>query len=100
MKITLTVNDVDYDSILEQAIPLLREAAKTSDNLALKTVSAILGMPGDIPGHLLHTLPQETKDDLVVTVANLSSEKIRGWLQDTLAAKGVRATVGELKVEK
>ena len=49
MNINLKISDINYDSIIEQSIPLLKEKAKADNNILLKTISGILSMPGDIP---------------------------------------------------
>ena len=66
MKITLNINNIDYESIIDKSVPFLKEKAQADNNILLKTISSILSMPGDIPKKMLNALPQETKDELVV----------------------------------
>lgn len=61
MKITININDINYESIIDQAIPMLKEKAQTDNSAILKMVSGILNMPGDIPKKMLNALPQEQK---------------------------------------
>lgn len=49
MKLTLNINRINYESVIEQAIPLLKEKAKNDNSILFKTLSGILSMPGDIP---------------------------------------------------
>lgn len=98
MKITLNINNIDYDSIIEQSIPLLKEKAKADNNVLLKTISGILSLPGDIPRKMLNALPQETKDELVVYLINSNKDKIAELLQNTLADKGFALQIDDIEI--
>lgn len=100
MKITLNINKMDYENIIDQSIPLLKEKAKADNNILLKTISGILGMPGDIPKRMLNALPQETKDELVVYLINTNKDKIAEFLQDMLAKKGFVLQINDIEIEK
>ena len=98
MKITLDISSIDYESIIECAIPLLKEKAKTDNNVLLKTISGILGMPGDIPQKMLSALPQETKDELVVYLINSNKTKAIELLRKTLAKKGLLLQIDDIEI--
>lgn len=98
MKITLNINNIDYESIIDQSIPLLKEKAKADNNILLKTISGILSMPGDIPKKMLNALPQETKDELVVYLINSNKGKIAELLQNTLASKGFALQIDDIEI--
>lgn len=98
MKITLNINNIDYDSIIEQSIPLLKEKAKADNNVLLKTISGILSLPGDIPRKMLNALPQETKYELVVYLINSNKGKIAELLQNTLADKGFALQIDDIEI--
>lgn len=100
MKLTLHLDEINYNSIIEQAIPFLKEKAKKDNNVLLKTLSGILSMPGDIPKKMLNALPQETKDELVVYLINTNRDKIAEWLQNALMNKGFDLSIGNIEVEK
>ena len=100
MKITLNINNIDYESIIDQSIPLLKEKAKADNNILLKTISGILSMPGDIPKKMLNALPQETKDELVVYLINSNKGKIAELLHNTLANKGIELRIDDIEIEK
>ena len=100
MNINLKISDINYDSIIEQSIPLLKEKAKADNNILLKTISGILTMPGDIPKKMLNALPQETKDELVVYLINSNKGKIVELLQNTLANKGIELRIDDIEIEK
>ncbi len=100
MKITLNINDVNYESIIDQAIPILKEKAKEDNNLLLKTISGILSMPGDIPKKMLNALPQETKDELVMYLVNSNKTKISELLQNSFADKGFDVKINDIDISK
>ncbi len=98
MKITLNISNINYDSIIEQSIPLLKEKAKADNSVLLKTISGILSMPGDIPKKMLNALPQQTKDELVVYLINSNKDKIAELLQNTLADKGFALQIDDIEI--
>ena len=100
MKITLNINNIDYESIIDQSIPLLKEKAPADNNILLKTISGIPSMPGDIPKKMLNALPQETKDELVVYLINSNKDKIAELLQNTLANKGIELRIDDIEIKK
>lgn len=100
VEISLKINEINYDSIIEKAIPLLKEKAQTDNSAILKMVSGILNMPGDIPKKMLNALPQETKNELVAYLINNNKNKVIGWLQDTLVNKGFEIEIDDLTVRK
>ena len=100
MKITLNINNIHYESIIDQLTPLLKVRAKADNNILLKTISGILSMPGDIPKKMLNALPQETKDELIVYLINSNKGKIAELLQNTLANKGFALQIDDIEIEK
>ena len=100
MKITLNINNIDYESIIDKSVPLLKEKAQADNNILLKTISGILSMPGDIPKKMLNALPQETKDELVVYLTNSNKVKIAELLQNILANKDIELRIDDIEIEK
>lgn len=100
MKITLNINNIDYESIIDKSVPLLKEKEQADNNILLKTISGILSMPGDIPKKMLNALPQETKDELVVYLINSNKVKIAELLQNILANKGIELRIDDIEIEK
>lgn len=98
MNINLKISDINYDSIIEQSIPLLKEKAKTDNNIFLKTISGMLTMPGDIPKRMLNALPQEAKDELVVYLIKSNKSRIAELLQNTLANRGFALQIDDIEI--
>ena len=100
MKITININDINYESIIGQAIPMLKEKAQTDNSAILKMVSGILNMPGDIPKKMLNALPQETKDELVMYLINSNKTKVLELLQNAFTDKGFDVKINDIDISK
>lgn len=100
MKLKLHIDDINYESIMEQAIPILKEKVKNDNNVLLKTLSGILSMPGNIRCKMLNALPQDVKDELVVYFINSNEEKIIAWIQSALVNRGLDLEIVAIDVEK
>lgn len=100
MKITLNINNINYETIIDKSVPLLKEKAQKDNNILLKTISGILSMPGDISKKMLNALPQETKDELVVYLINSNKGKIAELLQNTLTNKGIELRIDDIEIKK
>lgn len=98
MKITLNIKSIDYDAIIDQWMPLLKEKAHSDDNVLFKTISGIFSMPGDIPKKMLKALPQKTKDELVVYLINNNKGKLIELLQSSLENKGVVVQIDDIEI--
>ena len=48
MELKIKVKDLNYDSLIRAAIPILKESAESSDSNGLKFIANILKLPGDL----------------------------------------------------
>ena len=78
IEIKMTVDDVDYEEILETLYPLLEERLynKIENPLLAGLLSKMKGLPMVTIKAMLKTLPQKTKDELVVLCLNYYKENI------------------------
>ncbi len=95
MEIRVKVDNIDYDTIIKNALPLLREK---SDSRIIGIISGIVNMPGDLPMKMIAAIPQETKDELVAYIINLKKDTIIGIITDSLEKKGFPIELGDLEV--
>lgn len=95
MEIKVTVNDIDYDTIIKNALPLLKEK---SDNKIVKIVAGIIDMPGDLPLKMISTIPQETQNELVAYIVNLKKDTIANIITESLGKKGFPIEVGDIEM--
>lgn len=73
MEIKAKIGNVDHDSIIKNALPLLKEK-KNSKIMGI--ISGIINMPGELPLKMIAAIPQETKNEIVAYIINYKKEAI------------------------
>ena len=98
-EIKMTVDDVDYEEILETLYPLLEERLynKIENPLLAGLLSKMKGLPMVTIKAMLKTLPQKTKDELVVLCLNYYKENIVRMLTDTLERHGIPLNIQDME---
>ena len=99
IEIKMTVDDVDYEEILETLYPLLEERLynKIENPLLAGLLSKMKGLPMVTIKAMLKTLPQKTKDELVVLCLNYYKENIVRMLTDTLEGHGIPLNIQDME---
>ena len=99
IEIKMTVDDVDYEEILETLYPLLEERLynKIENPLLAGLLSKMKGLPMVTLKAMLKTLPQKTKDELVVLCLNYYKENIVRMLTDTLERHGIPLNIQDME---
>ena len=99
IEIKMTVDDVDYDEILVSLYPLLEERLynKIENPLLAGLLSKMKGLPMVTIKAMLKTLPQKTKDELVVLCLNYYKENIVRMLTDTLERHGIPLNIQDME---
>ena len=99
IEIKMTVDDVDYEEILETLYPLLEERLynKIENPLLAGLLSKMKGLPMVTIKAMLKTLPQKTKDELVVLCLNYYKENIVRMLTDTLERHGSPLNIQDME---
>ena len=99
IEIKMTVDDVDYEEILETLYPLLeaRLYNKIENPLLAGLLSKMKGLPMVTIKAMLKTLPQKTKDELVVLCLNYYKENIVRMLTDTLERHGIPLNIQDME---
>lgn len=95
IKVELELSDIDYDSLIDQFLPVVLENMRQSDNPASRLVSS--GMPASMARTLLKNLPQSTKDQLTVELINTNKEKIVPFLKDIAMKNSLQLTIGDVR---
>lgn len=67
MQIKAEIGNIDYDNIIKNALPLLKDK---NDSKIMNIISGIINMPGELPLKMISAIPQETKNDLVAYIIN------------------------------
>ena len=99
IEIKMTVDDVDYEEILETLYPLLEERLynKIENPLLAGLLSKMKGLPMVTIKAMLKTLPQKPKDELVVLCLNYYKENIVRMLTDTLERHGIPLNIQDME---
>lgn len=99
IEIKLLLDDIDYSSIAELAMPLIKE--KISENGG-GFLGGLLGkqIPAFALNGLIGLLTPQQKDEIALKLINRNEDKIIGLLQKTASENGVNLTVKSLTASK
>ena len=95
MEIRVKIDNIDYDTIIKNALPLLKEK---NDSKIISVISGFFNMPGNLAMKMISAIPQQTKNELVAYIINLKKETISNIITDSLGNKGFPVEVGDLEV--
>ena len=95
MKIKVQIGNIDYDTIIRNALPLLKEK---NDSKIIGIISGVVNMPGDLAMKMISAIPQETKNEFVAYIINLKKETIANIITDSLVNKGFPIEVCDIKI--
>lgn len=95
MEIKAKIDDIDYDSIIKNALPILKEK---SDNKIVGIISDIINMPGELPLKMISAIPQKTKNELVVYIINSKKQAIISIITESLKEKGFPVELSDFEI--
>lgn len=95
MEITAKIGNVDYDNIIKNALPILREK---NDSKIVSIISGIINMPGELPLKMISAIPQETKNELVAYIINYKKDSIIKIITESLEKKGFPVEISDMKI--
>lgn len=95
MKIKAEIGSIDYDNIIKNALPLLKEK---SDSKIMNIISGIINMPGELPLKMISAIPQETKNDLVAYIINSKKDAIINVMSESLAKRGFPVEICDIEI--
>lgn len=95
MQITAEIGNIDYDNIIKNALPLLKEK---SDSKIMNIISGIINMPGELPLKMISAIPQETKNDLVAYIINSKKDAIINVMSESLAKRGFPVEICDIEI--
>lgn len=73
--IKLEIDDIDYDSLVDQFLPIMTEKLRQSNNPVAMLLSN--GMPASMAKTIIKGLPRETKDKLTADLLNTYQEQLK-----------------------
>lgn len=89
VRITIDVDDLDYEALAERLLPLLGGAAEDEGG-------AVKLLKGGAAKTMLHALPQARKDALAAELLNRNSVKLSEKAEEWARTQGVRVRIGRL----
>ncbi|MGN0598312.1 MAG: hypothetical protein ACI4JK_00335 [Oscillospiraceae bacterium] len=95
MEIKAKIGNVDYDNIIKNALPLLKEK---NDSRIVGIISGIINMPGELPLKMIAAIPQETKNELVAYIINAKKEAIINIISESLEKRGFSVEITDLEI--
>lgn len=95
MEIKAKIGNVDYDNIIKNALPLLKEK---NDSRIVGIISGIINMPGELPLKMIAAIPQETKNELVAYIINAKKEAIINIISESLEKRGFPVEITDLEI--
>jgi hypothetical protein len=97
IKLEIDINDIDYDRLIDQFLPVMLEKLRQSDHPASKLIAK--GMPAPMAKMILKKLPQATKDQLTAELLNSNKSVITQFLKDIAAQNNIRLNIGDIRAK-
>ena len=98
IEIKVLLDDIDYDSIAESMVPVVKEKLAENDTF----IGGLIGkhvpksaLNGAVNG-FLKVLSQKQKDELALSLIKKYEEKIIKLMQNAAADKGINVNIKEL----
>lgn len=95
MQIKAKIEKIDYDNIIKNALPILKEK---SDSKIMNIISGIINMPGELPLKMISAIPQETKNELVAYIINSKKEAIINIITESLSKRGFPVEISDIEI--
>ena len=99
MEIKLTVENIDYASLIEKLLPLVEDKLQESDGVVEKLLVGLTKVPSYLIKATVNAFPQKTKDEIVAFLVNKNRETIEEILMDSLRQKGITMQVSNIEIE-
>ncbi len=91
VKLELELTDIDYDALLRDYLPKIREKLEQSGNPLAGMLS------GGMAGTMLQMAPTSMKDRLAAEMLNLNAARLEQQLTEVAACNGINGKVQNLK---
>ena len=100
MELKIELKDIDYGALAVKLLPLIPEEVLADSGLVS---GFLLGSVKKQPGILksiIDALPQERKEELLISLLNQNSGKLQSKLNGLAAAHDIPVTLGKLEARK
>ena len=101
MEITAQIIHIDYDSVVQAAIPLLKQNpnALGTNRIVKGIMKKLLASPAHI-STVASLIPNDFKDDLFVFVVFYYKDSIKNKLQEIIAQKNIGISIQKIVLQK
>ena len=97
IRVELELKDIDFDSLIDQFLPVMIEKLRQSGNPASRLLSA--GMPPAMAKMILKKLPKATKEQLTADLINSNKVQIAGFLKDIAGQNKIRLNLSDMRAK-
>ena len=97
IRIEMTIDELDYDSLLDQYLPVIAEKLRETGNPVGMLLSN--GMPASMAKSIVAGLPQSARDKLAVDLLNANGARLGQKVEELAAGKGVHVRVSAVHAE-
>ena len=92
--VDITLEEIDFDSLIDRYLPLIMEKLRDSDNSLSRLISG--GMPANLAKAALHKLPQDKKERIAAELINRNSAKLKEKAEGYARENGVPIKIGRI----
>lgn len=97
MEIKINVDNINYDSVLKVLLPLLNKNSGGSENKIANKFIKMLGK-GNFASKMLSLIPQESKDNMVMSFVNDQKDFIIGMISEKMSEFGIEAEINDIEI--
>ena len=97
IKVEIELSDIDFDSLIDQFLPVMIEKLRQSDNAASRLISK--GMPSSMAKMILKKLPKATKEQMTADLINSNKIPIGGFLKDIAGQNKIRMNLSDMRAK-
>jgi len=91
MKVEIEIDNIDYDNLVDQFLPVITDSLRASKNPVALLISN--GMSAFVAKTVLKGLSREKKDELVAEIINANSGKIMEAATEFTASNKVKVRI-------
>lgn len=97
IKVEVELNDIDFDRLIDQFLPVMIEKLRQSDNPASRLISK--GMPAPMAKMIIKKLPLATKEQMAADLINANKDKIAEILKQSAGQHNIRMNIGNIRAK-
>lgn len=94
LKLTLDIDNIDYDSLIDLYLPQMVEHLRRSDNPVALLLSN--GMPAAMAKMIIKKLPDEAKDKLAADLINANQDAIKKIMLEAAQKQNLQLDIAGL----